>query len=100
MFLYRKSTGSSRSQFLPVVVAVGDAQDPVRQPFLEVFDAPGPFVIFPKKCVVASAVTLHRGGMRTARLVNYRRNQKSRNERAIGIRGNSRRLHDFFRDNN
>ena len=99
MFLYGESSGSSRSQFLPVVMAVGDAQDPVRQPFFKVFNATGSFVILLEKRVIAPAIALYRRGMRTARLVNHRRNQKSGNERAIGIRRNNRRLDDFFRDN-
>src|ERR1700733_203673 len=79
---------------------IGHAHDPVFEPALKIFEFATLRVVLGEKLVIAAVVPLNRRGVGAAGLVNYGGDEKTRDERAVRIRGNQFRRYDLFRDDN
>ena len=100
MFFYRERAGARGSQLFPVVAAIGHAQNPMREPVFEIFEAARLLVVLSEKRVIAATVALDGRWMRASRFVDDGGNKKSRNERPVGVGGNDAGFDNFFRHDN
>src|SRR5208282_4700132 len=91
--------GSARAELIHVIRPPRRPRHPVRQPIFEAFRVPRLLVILRKESVVPPVAALYRRRVRAPWLMHHRRNQKSRDERAIRVGRNHARIDDLFRDN-
>src|ERR1700730_2638346 len=88
------------AQLLHIMGTRRNLRDPVFDPALETIQFTRLVVIFVEESMVAAIVTLDGRRMRAPGLVYDRRNQETRDERAVWVRSNHLGGNNFFSDDN